>query len=207
VLLAIDPDEPEPWLTSRVAHVLRQGGIAVLPTDTAYAMACALDCGPAIERLYEARELPASKQLSLLVPDISTASRFARAIPNPVFRAMRRVLPGPYTFIFAAGSDLPRVMLRRRRTVGIRIPASAIVQAVLAELGAPLLSASVRSEDDQWTLDPVTIDEELRARADLVVNAGPIEVAPSTVIDASGDQPILVREGKGSIAALELFGP
>lgn len=207
MLLAIDPTDPEPWLTTRVVQALRRGGVAVVPTDTVYAIACRVDDPAAVEHLYEVKEMPATKRLSLLVPDIATASRYARAIPDRVFRAMRRVVPGPYTFIFSAGHELPRVMLRKRRTVGIRIPDSPIVQAILAELGKPLFSTSVRSEDDEWLLDPAVIAADLGQRVEITVDAGLLSAEPSTVVDATGDEPILVRAGKGDVAALELFEP
>ena len=205
MLLAIDPIDPEPWLTTRVVQALRRGGVAVLPTDTVYAIACGVDDPAAVEHLYEVKEMPPTKRLSLLVPDIATASRYARAIPDRVFRAMRRVLPGPYTFIFSAGSELPRVMLRKRRTVGIRIPDSPIVQSILAELGKPLFSTSVRNDDDEWVIDPADIAADLGQKVEIVVDAGLVSAEPSTVVDASGDEPVLVREGKGDVTALELF--
>lgn len=205
MLLPIDPGEPESWLIGRVASVIRKGGLVVLPTDTVYALTCAFDNEPAIERLYAVKRIAPAKRLSILVPDIATAARLTRGISNSVFRTMRRVLPGPYTFIFQASSEVPRTMLRKRRTVGIRIPASPIALAVLAELGSPLLATSVRNSADEWLLDPVTIEEELRGSVDLVVDGGLLAAEPSTVVDLSGDEPVLVREGKGDVAQLELF--
>jgi tRNA threonylcarbamoyl adenosine modification protein (Sua5/YciO/YrdC/YwlC family) len=205
VLLPIDPVEPESWLIGRVANVLRKGGLVVLPTDTVYALTCVFDNDEAIERLYTVKRIAPAKRLSLLVPDIATAARLTRGIPNPVFRTMRRVLPGPYTFIFQASNEVPRVMLRKRRTVGIRIPAAPIALATLAEVGSPLLATSVRNAADEWVLDPATIAEDLRGQADLVVDGGLLAAEPSTVVDLSGDEPVLVRAGKGDVAALELF--
>lgn len=205
MLLSIDPVEPEPWLVARAVQALRRGGLVVLPTDTVYALACLADHDGAIERMYEVKGITPAKRLSLLVADIASGSRFARAIPNRVFRAMRRVLPGPYTFIFAASSETPRVMRQARKTVGLRIPSSPIVLAVLAELGAPLLTTSVRNDADEWVLDPAAIEAELRGKVDLVVDGGLLAAEPSTIVDLTGDEPVLVREGKGDVAALELF--
>ena len=205
MLLTIDPVEPQPWLIGRAAQVLRRGGLAVLPTDTVYSIACRLADAAAIERLYEVKRIEPAKRLSILVGDIAEASRFTRGIPNPVFRAMRRVLPGPYTFIFQASSEVPRTMLHKRRTVGLRIPDAPIVLALLTELGEPLLATSVRNDRDEWVLDPAAIEAELDGLVDLVVDGGLLAAEPSTVIDLSGKEPRLVRTGKGDPSDLGLF--
>lgn len=203
--LHIDPIEPESWLVARVVQVLKRGGVVVLPTDTVYAFACALSNSDAIERLYGVKGISGAKRLSILVPDIATASRFTRGITNHVFRAMKRVLPGPYTFIFQASHEVPKIMLHKRRTVGLRIPDNPIVQAVLAELGEPLLSSSVRNAAEEFLLDPVLIADALAGQVDLVVGGGVLVNEPSTVVDLSEDEPELVRRGKGDVEALELF--
>lgn len=203
--LHIDPHEPESWLIARVVQVLKRGGVIVLPTDTVYTFACALSNVAAIEKLYGTKGISGAKRLSILVPDIATASRFTRGIGNQVFRVMKRVLPGPYTFIFQASQDVPRIMLHKRRTVGLRIPDNAIVQAVLAELGEPLLCTSVRNVANEFLLDPVQIADAVAGQVDLVVGGGVLVNEPSTVVDLSGDEPELVRRGKGDVAALEMF--
>lgn len=206
MLLPIDPVEPESWLVGRVAQTLRRGGVVVIPTDTVYAMVCRLGDEAAAERLYLVKGISAAKRLSILVPDIATASRFTRGISNHVFKAMRRVLPGPYTLIFPASHEVPRIMLHKRRTVGIRIPGSPTVQAILADLGEPLLATSVRNAAHEVLLDPAVIEESLAGQVDLVVDGGLMTTETSTVVDLSGPEPVLVREGKGSVAELDLFG-
>jgi len=205
MLLTINPLEPEPWLLARGIQTLRRGGVVVLPTDTVYALACVLDDPSAIERLYGVKGITPAKRLSLLVADVATASRYAKGITNKVFRMMRRVLPGPYTFIFQATSEAPRIMLHKRRTVGIRIPDCPIVSAILAELPCPLLSTSVRNARDEFVLDPAEIEADLSGQVDLVVDGGPLVNEPSTVVDLSGDEPVLVRAGQGDVDALGLF--
>jgi tRNA threonylcarbamoyl adenosine modification protein (Sua5/YciO/YrdC/YwlC family) len=202
MLLTIDPLDPEPWLVARVVQALKKGDVVVIPTDTVYAYACSLNDRDAPRRLYEIKGMSPAKRLSILVPDIKTASRYARDIPNPVFRAMRRVLPGPYTFIFQATGEVPRIMLRKRRTVGIRLPDCPIVLDILAELGEPLLSSSVRSSADEFILDPVSIEEASKDELAMVVDGGLLPNEPSTVVDLSDDEPVLVREGKGDVSEL-----
>jgi tRNA threonylcarbamoyl adenosine modification protein (Sua5/YciO/YrdC/YwlC family) len=206
VLLSIDPFEPEPWLVARVVQALKRGGVVVIPTDTVYAYACSLADRDAPRRLYEIKRISPAKRLSILVPDISTASRYVREIPNPVYRTMRRILPGPYTFIFPAASDVPRIMLRKRRTVGIRFPDSPITLAILAELGEPLLSSSVRTSADEFVLDPVAIEEAAGDELAMVVDGGQLLNEPSTVVDLSDDEPVVVREGKGDVSELDFLG-
>ncbi len=205
MLLAIDRNEPEPWLLARAVQTLRRGGVVVVPTDTVYALACSLNDTDAIERLYGVKGITPAKRLSLLVADVATASRYAKGITNPVFRMMRRVLPGPYTFIFQATPEAPRIMLHKRRTVGIRIPDCPIVAAILAELPCPLLSTSVRNASDEFVLDPAEIEAGLSGQVDLVVDGGLLVNEPSTVVDLSSDEPVLVRAGKGDVDALGLF--
>lgn len=204
MLIPIHPEQPQPWLIGRVASVLKRGGVVVLPTDTVYSFACVLDDESAVKRLYEVKGITPARRLSILVPDIATASRFTRGISNTVFRAMRRVLPGPYTFIFAAGGEAPRIMLRKRRTVGIRLPDCRITQAVLDELGAPLLATSVRGPHEEFLLDPAVIDDDVGRDVDLVVDGGLLANEPSTVVDLSGTEPVIVRVGKGDVTALGL---
>jgi len=205
VLLRIDPAEPESWLIGRVAQILRRGGLAVVPTDTVYAIVCLLSNQAGVERLVDVKRVTPATRLSILVPDIATAARFARGMGNRVFRAMRRVLPGPYTFIFLASGEVPRVLLKKRRTVGLRIPDNATIQALLADLDEPLFATSVRNARDELLLDPVEIEDDLRGRVEVVIDAGLVANEPSTVIDVSADEPVLVRSGKGPIGELELF--
>jgi tRNA threonylcarbamoyl adenosine modification protein (Sua5/YciO/YrdC/YwlC family) len=206
VFLSIDPAVPQPWLVARVAEVLRRGGVAVLPTDTVYGIACSVAQPEAIKRIYALKGLDPRKPLSLLLPDVGEVARWARAVTTPAYRLMKRVLPGPYTFILPASSEVPRIMLRTRKTVGIRVPDNPIVRAVLRELGSPLLTTSVRTDDDEFVNDPFALEERLGGVVDVVVDGGPLLEEPSTVVDLSGREPVLVRAGKGEVGALQLFG-
>jgi tRNA threonylcarbamoyl adenosine modification protein (Sua5/YciO/YrdC/YwlC family) len=205
VLIQIDPDQPESWLVARAAEVLRRGGVAVVPTDTVYGLACGISHPRAIERIYALKDLDAKKPLAILVPDMRVASTYATGISTSVFRMMKRVLPGPYTFIFEATKEVPKIMLRRRKTIGLRMPDNVIVMELLDELGEPLLTTSVRQPDDQFLNDPVEIEQRYGSGVDVVIDGGVLLPEPSTVVDFSSDVPELVREGKGDVDALELF--
>jgi tRNA threonylcarbamoyl adenosine modification protein (Sua5/YciO/YrdC/YwlC family) len=205
VIVEIDPIEPEPWLVSRAAGVLRKGGVAVIPTDTVYGLACGINETKAIKRIYELKRMDAKKPLAILVNDMTTVGQYAKGVTTPYFRLLKRVFPGPYTFIFEATAEVPKIMLRKRRTIGVRMPDNAITLALLAELDEPLLTTSVRTPDDQWVIDPLEIESTLDERVDVVVDGGPLVASPSTVVDLSGELPVLLRDGKGSVEELELF--
>jgi tRNA threonylcarbamoyl adenosine modification protein (Sua5/YciO/YrdC/YwlC family) len=205
VIVEIDPIAPEPWLVARAAEALRRGGVAIIPTDTVYGLACGITHGKAIKRIYALKDMDSKKPLAILVGDMTTVGHYARGVTTPYFRILKRVLPGPYTFIFEATSEVPKIMLRKRRTIGIRMPDNPITLALLEALDEPLLTTSVRTPDDQWVIDPVEIESTLDHRVDVVVDGGPLLSVPSTVVDLSGADPVLVRDGKGDVETLELF--
>ena len=206
MLLEIDAEEPEHWLVARAVQVLRKGGVVVLPTDTVYGLACGISHAKAIRRIYELKDMDPKKPLAILVGDMPTVGRYSRALPTTVFRLMKRVFPGPYTFIVEASRDVPKIMLRKRKTIGIRMPDNAIALAMLQELGEPMLTTSIRNPDDKILNDPEEIESRFRGRIDLVIDGGPLLPVPSTVVDFTGPEPELVREGRGDVGALELFG-
>jgi len=206
MIVEIDPVSPEPWLVARAAEVLRKGGVAIIPTDTVYGLACGISHTKAIQRIYALKDMDPKKPLAILVSDMTTIGQYARGVTTPYFRLMKRVLPGAYTFIFEASAEVPKIMLRKRRTIGVRMPDHPITLALLAESDEPLLTTSIRTPDDQWVINPVEVESTFDARVDVVVDGGPLVSVPSTVVDLSGGEPVLVREGKGDVAALELFG-
>ena len=204
MFLRIDPEEPEPWLISRVADVLRKGGVAVVPTDTLYGIACRLDDEAAVRRVYAIKGLDPKKPLAILLPSVADVARWAKGVDTPAFLLMKRVLPGPYTFILHASAEVPRVMTRVRKTVGIRVPDQPILQAILAEIGSPLLSTSVLDDTGEFINEPLAIEERLGKLVDVVVDAGVLGTEPSTVVDLSSGSPELIRAGKGDVARLRL---
>lgn len=205
MILEIDPVEPEPWLLARAAHVLRDGGIVVMPTDTVYGMTCGITHHEAIRRIYRLKDMDSKKPLSILVGDMAMVGRYARGVSTPAFRLLKRVLPGPYTFIFEASPEVPKIMLRKRRTIGIRMPDNPIALALLEEMGEPLLSSSIRDPDQDFVNNPEEIDRSLGDEVEMVIGGGILLPVPSTVVDLSGDEPVLLRQGKGDVEVLELF--
>jgi tRNA threonylcarbamoyl adenosine modification protein (Sua5/YciO/YrdC/YwlC family) len=199
MLLAVDPVEPEHWLVADVVKVIRRGGVVVIPTDTVYGAACDIASEPAVERLYQLKGMSDKKLLSILCADLVMAASYTGGIPNTLFRVVRRKLPGPYTFILPASKALPRIMRKYRRTVGIRVPDCPITLELLRQFGRPLITTSMRSGPGTWLNDPSEIELEYRGQVDLVVDGGRLFPEPSTVIDFTGAQPEVVREGKGPV--------
>ena len=206
MILEIDPVEPEPWLLARAAQVLRGGGIVVMPTDTVYGLTCGITHHDAIRRIYRLKDMDPKKPLSVLVSDMSMVGRFAKGVSTPAYRLLKRVLPGPYTFIFEASPEVPKIMLRKRRTIGIRMPDNPIALALLEEMGEPLLSSSIRDPEHDFVNNPDEIERSLGSDVEMVIDGGILLPVPSTVVDLSGDEPVLIRDGKGDVDTLELFG-
>ena len=182
----------------RVVEVLQDGGVIAYPTDTVYGLGCDLLQPKAIERICRIRDLdPRKALLTLICKDISQVARYAHQIDNDVFRLMKKNLPGPFTFILRVGQQLPKTMRNRKGTIGVRIPDHRITQSILELLDRPLLSASLRSKDDvlEYENDPVEIQENFGNLVDLVVDGGIGGRTPSGVIECTGTEALLIREG------------
>lgn len=182
-----------------IASVLRDGGIIVYPTDTVYAIGCDALNNQAIERICALKSMKSAKtNLSIICSDISEVAQYAK-FDNTQFRLMKNNLPGPFTFIFPAMSKLPKAF-KGRRTVGIRIPENKIATAIEQELGHPILTTSVPAQDDDYRCEPELIAESLGAIVDIVVDAGRGGLIPSTVVDCTGSEPEIIRQGKGELS-------
>ncbi|MBR2146395.1 MAG: threonylcarbamoyl-AMP synthase [Muribaculaceae bacterium] len=181
-----------------IVSVLRDGGIIVYPTDTVYAIGCDALNNQAIERICSLKAMKSAKtNLSIICSDISEVAQYAK-FDNAQFRLMKNNLPGPFTFIFPAMSKLPKAF-KGRRTVGIRIPQNKIATAIERELGHPVLTTSVPAQDDDYRCEPELIAEALGGQVDIVVDAGRGGLVPSTVVDCTGAEPEIVRQGKGEL--------
>ncbi len=180
-----------------IVDCLRDGGIIVYPTDTVYALGCDALNNQAIERICSLKEMKSAKtNLSIICSDISEVAQYAK-FDNTQFKMMKSHLPGPFTFIFPALSKLPKAF-KGRRTVGIRIPENAIAQAIVEALGRPILTTSVPGDDEDYRCEPELIAEAFQGSVDIVVDSGRGGLMPSTVVDCTGDEPEVTRQGKGN---------
>jgi len=198
---SIDQYAPHHAQIRHAVRILEAGGVIIYPTDTIYGMAVDLRKKSAIERLFKIKQMDRHKLLSFICDDLQTVSQWA-FISNTAFRVMRRVLPGPYTFILPASKEVPRTILEKRQTVGIRIPDSPVALQLVAELGSPLLSTSVPRGADGFHTDLGEITAAFSEKVDLILNAGDLIDMPSTVVDFTTDPPGIIREGAGDIAPL-----
>jgi tRNA threonylcarbamoyl adenosine modification protein (Sua5/YciO/YrdC/YwlC family) len=205
MLLSIHPKDPEPRKIRIAVEKLNAGGVIICPTDTVYAFVCSAHQPRAIEQVAKLKGAKPNKaDLSLICNDLSQLSTYARAVDTAAFRIMKRALPGPYTFILPASSEIPKLFKNNKRTVGIRVPNHPIPQAIVAELGHALVVASVHDPDKvvDYTTDPERIDEHLGYQVDLVIDGGIGGLEGSTVIDLSQGDPVILREGKGPVDGL-----
>ena len=205
MLLSIHPKNPEPRKIQQVVDLLNSGAVVVCPTDTVYAFVCSAEQPRAIEAVAKLKGLkPQKADLSLICQDLSQLSLYARAISTPAFRTMKRALPGPYTFIVPASTEIPRIFKNNKRTVGIRVPNHPVPLALVTALGHALVCTSVHDPDAlrDYTTDPELIEEHIGHSLGLVIDSGVGGLEGSTVIDLSEGEPQVLREGKGPIEGL-----
>lgn len=199
----IHPDNPQGRLVKQAAQIIHGGGVVALPTDSCYALACHLDDKAAVEKLRRIRGIDEKHHLTLLCRDLSEIAEYAR-VDNKQFRLLKAATPGPYAVILEATRSVPRRLSHpSRKTIGLRVPENTIAQALLAELGQPLLATTLIL-DDELLNDPDEIGERLARQIDLLIDGGPAPMEPSTVIDLTGAEPVLVRAGRGDPAVFGL---
>jgi len=202
--IKIYPDNPNPKEIEKVVATLKRGGLVIYPTDTVYGLGCDMSNIKALERLAKLKGVKLEKaNFSFICQDLSNLSDYVKQIDNATFKILKRALPGAYTFILPGSKSLPNPF-KKRKTVGIRVPDNSIIQAILNTLGNPIVSTSIRDDDDilEYTTDPELIKEKWDNTVDLVIDGGYGDNEASTVIDLSVDPPEIIREGKGS---LEIF--
>jgi tRNA threonylcarbamoyl adenosine modification protein (Sua5/YciO/YrdC/YwlC family) len=197
MLLAIDPNHPEPRKVRRAVSILSDGGVIAYPTDTVYGIGCDLTNKRAVDRIYEIKRMDRSHPLAFVCPDLSDIARYA-IVDNQVYRVLRRFLPGPYTFILEATREVPKLVQMKRKTVGIRVPACEVTRALARELGRPIISSTAALPGEDPLIDPREIDAAFRGLS-LVLDAGAGGLVPTTVIDLTKSPPEIVRKGAGAI--------
>lgn len=199
MLLQIHPDNPQPRLIKQVVESLLQGGIIIYPTDTVYGLGCDILHQKAVERICRIKNVDPSKaQLSFVCSDLSHLSDFTKPLSKPSYRLLKMYLPGPYTFILPASKMVPKILQSKKDTIGLRIPANNIAMAIIKELGRPILSASLPGEIVEDYTDPEVMYENYRNEVEFVIDGGIGGMIPSTIVDCTGDQPVLIREGLGA---------
>jgi len=196
MLLKINAENPQMRLIKKAAQVLNDGGIVVYPTDTAYGMGCDLFNKRGIEKIYEIKRRSRTQPFSFICADLSDISNYA-VVTNYAYKIMKRLLPGPYTFVLGASRLVPKILLPKRKEVGIRIPDNEICLSLVREFGSPIISTTVKSREDEIITDPDIIEKELGHSIDIVIDGGVLPPELSTVVTLVNDDPEIVREGKG----------
>ena len=203
MLIRIHPDNPDPRGLMQIIRCLRDGGVVVYPTDTVYGIGCDITNQTAMEKILRFKDINLKKtNLSMICEDISQASQFVKPIENSIFKLMKRNTPGAFTFILNASNNIPKLFKANKKTVGIRIPDNKIVRSIVSELGNPILSTSVKNDDDdtpwdEYLTDPSLIQERLDYIADIVIDGGMGGIEGSTVVDCTSSSYSLIRQGKG----------
>ncbi len=200
----IHPDNPQVRLIRHAVDIIREGGVVVYPTDSAYALGCHIGDKSALDRIRRIRQLDAKHNFTLVCRDLSEIATYAK-VTNTAYRLIRHATPGPYTFILRATSEVPRRLLHaKRKTVGLRVPDNAITQALLDDLGEPLMSVTlIMPGEDLPLMDPYEIRELLEHEVDLVIDGGWCGMEATTVVDLADDVPLVLRAGKGDVTPFE----
>lgn len=199
MLLAINPDNPQPRLIARVKALLESGGIIAYPTDTTYGIGCSIFNKKGIERIYQLKLREKRKPFSFICSDLSEVARYAK-VSNFAFKVMKRLLPGPFTFVLDAGSVVPDLLITRQKTVGIRIPDNRICLSVVRELGHPIITTSANRSGEEPIGDPHAIDLEMGKELDLIVDGGFLPPDVSSVVSLINDYPEVLRQGVGDVS-------
>lgn len=201
-LIKLYPENPDPRKIQKIVDVLRNGGVIIYPTDTIYGMGCDIHNQKAIERIALIKGIKVKKHnFSFICYDLSNISEYTRALSTPVFKVMKKTLPGPYTFILEANNNVPKILNSNKKTVGIRVPDHSIPRLLVKELGSPILTTSIKDEDDviEYSTDPELIYEKYRDLVDIVIDGGYGNNVASTILDCTGDEIEIIREGLGSV--------
>jgi len=201
MLIEINKDALEYRKLKQAVEIMRQGGVIVYPTDTIYGLGADALNAKAIEKIYKIKQKPVSEGLSFIVPDLKDISKYA-ILSDAAFRIIKMLTPGPYTFILKATKLIPKQILPKKLTVGIRIPDSPVCLELVKMLGNPIVSTSANLAGEPHYTDPVEIEKKLDSNIDLILAAGILKDEPSTVLDLTEERPVLIRQGKGDVSKI-----
>lgn len=198
MMLHVHPLNPQPRQIKTIVECLLDGGIIIYPTDTIYGLGCDIFQHKAVERICRIKNVdPQKANLSFICDDLADLSKYTKPISTPVFRLLKQYLPGPYTFLLPASKEVPKILKTKKDTIGLRVPHHAIASAIVKELGHPLLSASLPGEMVEDYTDPDYMFENFGKLVDIVVDGGIGGMIPSTIVDCTGEEPVVTREGLG----------
>lgn len=200
----LHPVTPQMRFINKAIDVLRDGGVIIYPTDTVYGIGCDIYNKEALERIYQIKNEAGTKLFSFICPDLKDISKYAR-VSDYAYKAMKKLLPGPYTFVLPAAKEVPKKLWTKRKTVGIRIPNHAIALTLARELGHPIVSTSVTSRKGDVLFNPDEIKMIFNLQVDLMLSSGALEGTPSSIIDLSGEEPEIIREGSGDVSMFRAF--
>lgn len=205
MLIRIHPENPQMRVIKQVVDVLRNGGIIIYPTDTIYGLGCDIFQHKAIERICLIKGInPQKAHFSFICQNLSHLSEYAKQLSTPVYRTLKQHLPGPYTFILGASKQVPKILKTKKDTIGIRVPDNKIARCIVEELGNPILSTSLPGEFVEDYTDPEIIQDRFGKQVDLVIEGGAGGMIPSTVIDFTSGEPVVIREGAGEWGELAI---
>ena len=196
MLIHINPETPQQRLINKAVEVLNQGGIIAYPTDTYYGIGCDIMNKKAIEKIYWLKQRDKREPFSFVCSDLKNISQYAK-VTNYAYKTMKRLLPGPYTFLLEGSKMVPKIMLTKRKTVGIRVPDHPICIRLVEGLGHPVISTSASQADGEIIHDPSLINDYFSPHLDLVIDGGPVPAEPSSIISLIDDEPEVIREGRG----------
>ena len=199
MLIEINTKNPQQRLITKVVEVIKNGGIIAYPTDTYYGIGCDIMNKKAIEKIYLLKQRDKIKPFSFLCSDLKNISHYAK-VSNYAYKTMKRLLPGPYTFVLEGSKLVPKIMLTKRKTAGIRVPDNSICLELVKELGNPIISTSASMPDGTLFFDPSLIHDYFQSRIDIVIDGGPVPGFPSSVISLINDMPEVIREGRGDVS-------
>ena len=202
MLITINPQNPQPRLIRKAVEILKAGGVVVYPTDTYYGIGCDLMNPKAIERIYQLKRRDRSKPFSFICSDLTNISQYAK-VSNYAYRTMKRLLPGPYTFILEGSKMVPKIMLTKRKTAGIRVPDNAICLALVRELGHPIITTSAATAEGASFHDASLIHDHFGRQVDAVIDGSPVSGEPSSIVSLIGDTPEIIRRGAGDVSLFE----